>query len=156
MKRTTTGNTDILKLVVALVDYACDHGLIGAEDRSYAANLLLDVLGLEALGSFYARERTCASGEVSRLEEILATLLADAVARGVIDGGIASRDLLDTRLMGCVTPRPSEVVREFWRRYEDSPKEATAGYVDLMSQFFGRENVHPTNIRETGAVCLSA
>ena len=47
------------------------------------------------------------------------------MARGVIDNGIASRDLLDTRLMGVLTPRPSHVVRGFKRRYEESPEKAT-------------------------------
>ena len=34
------------------------------------------------------------------------------------------------------------------------PKEKTAGYVDYISGYFGRENVHLTNIRQVGAVCL--
>ena len=34
------------------------------------------------------------------------------------------------------------------------PKEDEAAYVDFMSQYYGRENVYPMNIRQTGAVCL--
>ena len=34
------------------------------------------------------------------------------------------------------------------------PKEETAGYVDFMAKYFGRENVYPMNIRQTGAVFL--
>lgn len=34
------------------------------------------------------------------------------------------------------------------------PKEQTAGYVDYMAGYFGRENVYLTNIRQTGAACL--
>ncbi|MGN0240552.1 MAG: galactokinase, partial [Candidatus Weimeria sp.] len=34
------------------------------------------------------------------------------------------------------------------------PKEETDGYVDFMAQYFGRENVYPMNIRQTGAVFL--
>ena len=37
-------------------------------------------------------------------------------------GTIAERDLFDTRLMGCVTPRPSEVVRKFWSLYAETPE----------------------------------
>ena len=65
------------------------------------------------------------------LEAILAGLLDDAVERGVCDPGIASRDLLDSRLMGCVTPRPSEVVRTFWERYDESPEAATDYFYTL-------------------------
>ena len=34
------------------------------------------------------------------------------------------------------------------------PKAETAGYVDYMASYFGRENVYLTNIRQTGASCL--
>ncbi len=34
------------------------------------------------------------------------------------------------------------------------PKERTAGYVDYISGYFGRESVHLTNIRQVGATCL--
>lgn len=35
-----------------------------------------------------------------------------------------------------------------------TPKAETAGYVDYMASYFGRENVYLTNIRQTGAACL--
>ncbi len=35
------------------------------------------------------------------------------------------------------------------------PKAKTAGYVNYISGYFGRENVYLTNIRQTGATCLS-
>lgn len=34
------------------------------------------------------------------------------------------------------------------------PKEELDGYVKFMSGYFGKENVYPMNIRQTGAVCL--
>lgn len=34
------------------------------------------------------------------------------------------------------------------------PKAETAGYVDYISGYFGRESVYLTNIRQTGAACL--
>ena len=120
--------------VAQLVAYALDRGLIGQDDVTYAANLMLDALSYEPEGSYVPREavgEVVTSGELPPLEEILAGLLDDAVARGVCDPGIASRDLLDTRLMGCVTPRPSEVTRAFWERYEESPKSATDYFYQL-------------------------
>lgn len=120
--------------VAQLVAYALDRGLIGQDDVTYAANLMLDALSYEPEGSYVPREAVegvVASGELPPLEEILAGLLDDAVARGVCDPGIASRDLLDTRLMGCVTPRPSEVTRAFRERYEESPKSATDYFYQL-------------------------
>ena len=114
--------------IVALVAYALDKGLIERDDVTYAANLMLDALSYQPTGAFVPAEAVAAAeaaAEKPALEEILAALLDDAVARGVCDPGIASRDLLDTRLMGCVTPRPSAVVREFWARYDEAPQKAT-------------------------------
>ena len=120
--------------VAQLVAYALDRGLIGRDDVTYAANLMLDALSYEPEGSYVPRGavgEVVTSGELPPLEEILVGLLDDAVARGVCDPGIASRDLLDTRLMGCVTPRPSEVTRAFRERYEESPKSATDYFYQL-------------------------
>ena len=121
----------VYQAICVLVDYACDKSLIGEEDRAYAANLLLDALHLDADESFDPLARACAPNEVPPLENILSALLDDAVARGVIDGGIASRDLLDTRLMGCVTPRPSEVTRTFWQLHAEDPQKATDWFYRL-------------------------
>ena len=115
-------------LVAQLVAYARRRGLIEQEDITYASNLLFDALQYEPAATF---EPIVAVGKIERahgkpdLETVLAGLLDDAVARGVIEGGIASRDLLDTRLMGCLTPRPSDVIRAFWKRYEAEPQRAT-------------------------------
>ena len=123
--------------VSALVAYGLRKGLIRPEDAGYTANLLFDAMRFEPSGDYqfeqYAGEYQAASGgddgtpeaEPPELEEILKALLDDAAARGVIQDGITSRDLFDTRLMGLITPRPGEVVREFDRLYEESPEKAT-------------------------------
>ena len=121
----------VTEMVLALVDYAEDRDLIDPEERTYTANLLLDALRLEADETFHPSRRASAPSEVPPLEEILKVLLDDAVERKLIDGGIASRDLFDTRLMSCVTPRPGQVQQEFWSRYDVSPKAATDWFYQL-------------------------
>ena len=110
--------------IAALVAYGLDKGLIEPEDAVWARNRLLDILGLDSFEP--------AGDKAGRtLEEILKAILDDAAARGVIDGGITSRDLLDTRLMGVLTPRPSEVIARFRGLYADSPRAATDWYYGL-------------------------
>ena len=65
----------VYQALVALVDYAEDRGLIGGEDRAYAANQLLDALQLEADDSFDPLMRVWEEDEVPPLEQILAALL---------------------------------------------------------------------------------
>ena len=55
-------------------------------------------------------------------------LLDWAVENGRIEDDTTSRDLFDTELMGRLTPRPSQVIREFEARYAQSPETATDWY----------------------------
>ncbi len=105
----------------ALVHYGLEKGLIEPADEIWARNRMLDVLGLD--GFEPAGEK---AGQ--DLEAILGAILDDAAARGLIDGGITSRDLLDTRLMGVLTPRPSAVIGRFNALYAEDPESATDWY----------------------------
>ena len=108
-----------------LVNYGLDTGLILPDDEIYIRNQLLMTMQLD--------DFTAPEGEVcyTDLESILKTLVDDAVARGVCEDNSTARDLFDTKLMGCVTPRPSEVVRKFWSLYVESPKKATDYFYKL-------------------------
>ena len=43
---------------------------------------------------------------------------------GLCQDSIVYRDLFDTKIMGILTPRPSQVINEFYKKYEVSPQEA--------------------------------
>ena len=119
---------DVETAVAWLVGYGVERGLISREEQTYSANLLFDVLRFEPGSLFDVEKRETPE---SSLEEALAFLLDDAVRRGVIEDGIASRDLFDTRLMGCITPRPGQVIPTFWQLYEDGPEKATDYFYKL-------------------------
>ena len=113
---------DVSTYIAALVEYAVERELIEEADRVWARNQLLAALELDGF-----REPEESLGDAS-LEEILGALLDDAAARGVIGDDITSRDLLDTRLMGILTPRPGAVIGEFRSRCAQSRQEATDWY----------------------------
>ena len=104
--------------ITALVQYAVRAGLLEACDETWAVNTLLGILELSAYDP-------SAPAENAPLHELLNTLTDDAVRRGVIEDGIASRDLFDTRLMGALTPAPREVRGKFRALYALSPQAAT-------------------------------
>ena len=109
--------------VEALVQYGIDKALIAVEDRVWARNQLLAALSLDG----FAPEDGCVcAGE--ELDCILSRILDDAERRGLIPGGVVSRDLLDTKLMGVLTPRPSQVISRFRALYAQSPAAATDWY----------------------------
>ena len=104
--------------ICALADYAEERGLITDCDKAYAINNLLDIL---RLSDFEKEEH-----ENAPLTEILGTLLDFAEKSGIIEADSATaRDLFDTKLMGALCPRPSEVINKFYTLYKDSPKAAT-------------------------------
>lgn len=109
-----------------LVKYGLLTGLIEKEDEIYTTNRLLELFGLDELEE---------GGDVSMSEEELETVLKEmldyACEKGLIEDSIVYRDLFDTKIMGLLTPRPSEVIRTFRGKYENDPKEATDYFYKL-------------------------
>ncbi|MBR6526501.1 MAG: UDP-glucose--hexose-1-phosphate uridylyltransferase [Lachnospiraceae bacterium] len=109
--------------ISALVQYGLTKGLIEPCDKAFLINQLLASLQLDGYEPVPARSMP--------LEEILQGLLDDAVCRGVIPNDSVSRDLLDTKLMGFLTPPPREVRGRFAQLYAQSPQQATDWYYQL-------------------------
>lgn len=116
----------INKAVKRFITYGLQTGLITEDDRIYATNLVLDVLGLSEY-----EEPAEVYGNVE-LQPVLEELLDFASETGVLkEDSIVYRDLFDTRMMNCLMPRPSEVRKNFRDFYRESPKAAT----DYFYQF---------------------
>ena len=103
--------------ISALIQYGLCKKLFEPCDKTYMANRILEVLQLNEFQMEEVRPLP--------LEEILRGLLDDAVSRGVCGDDITSRDLLDTKLMGALTPAPREVRKTFAELYAQSPQAAT-------------------------------
>jgi len=117
------------KYIKALVDYGIRTGLIDEGERIYSTNLILDVMDLDEYDiTQSAVEIRSYSASGDELESILKGLVDDAVSRGVTQDDTVSRDLFDTRLMNCITPRPSYVRKRFEELYASSPIQATDWY----------------------------
>ena len=115
----------IYEAIKKLVTYGLETGLVPAEEKIYTTNLILDVLNL----SDY-EEPTEEYSNVE-LEPVLAEILEYSVANELIEDSITYKDLFDTRIMNCLMPRPSQVIKTFNEKYEVSPKEATDYYYKL-------------------------
>lgn len=108
-----------------LVDYGVSSGLIPENERVYSTNLLLEIYGKDNFSDPDISETSLP------LDEILNNLLDIAVDEGLIEDSVTYRDLFDTKLMNCITPRPSQLQNRFWFLYETSPREATDFYYDF-------------------------
>ena len=96
------------------------------EDEIYTINQYLEVFRLDEY------EDPDIEGEEIILPEILDRLTDAAYDRYIIKSDdIVTRDLFDTKLMGIVTPKPSQVIKEFRTYYEESPKKATEFFYEF-------------------------
>ena len=112
------------KSIKKLVCYGMEKGLFTERDRIYVTNRILEILNLD--------EYDCEEEFTDvNLEETLKELLDFAVEKGIIEDSIVHRDLFDTKLMGAMMPRPSEVTDRFNELYNESPKAATDYFYKL-------------------------
>ena len=116
----------VSKYIGALVDYGTACGLLPEEEKIYAVNLLLDMMGCEE----YEEQ----PHERLSLEEILKGLTDIAVEKGLIEDGITYRELFDTKLMNALVPRPKQVIDRFWDIYHRDGAEAVTQEYYKFSQ----------------------
>ena len=117
---------DLQKDIKKLVTYGLDKKLIMPEDEIYTINQYLELFRLDEY------EDPDIEGEEIILPEILDRLTDTAYDRYIIKSDdIVTRDLFDTKLMGILTPKPSQVIKEFRTYYEESPKKATEFFYEF-------------------------
>ncbi|MBP8639864.1 MAG: UDP-glucose--hexose-1-phosphate uridylyltransferase [Oscillospiraceae bacterium] len=110
--------------ILGIVEYAVGKGLLPSADKTWAISAIMEVLRIDSRpSSSLLFEKP--------IDELLGILLDDAVERGIILDTIVNRDLLDTAIMGLVTPRPSEIAQSFASLYAENPKNATDWFYRL-------------------------
>ena len=113
-------------IIAELVDYALKRELIEGEDAAYSVGALMDIFG----ASDYAPDENAVASR--ELCDILSDACAYAYERGILESdSVVFRDLFDTKVMGALMARPSEVNRKFYALYEKSPEAATDYFYNL-------------------------
>ena len=113
------------KIIGELVRYSLRTNIIKKEDEAWATASLMQVFGVDSY-------ETVALPEERALCDILADALDYAYDVGLIESkGVVTRDLFDTKIMGAIMPRPSEVIGEFRSLYDRDPALATDYFYKL-------------------------
>lgn len=115
-------NINIYLEIEKLLAFAESVKLIESEDVVYSRNNLLAVFGLDDC------EEVTETFEIEKPYDILNRMCDWAAEKGLIENTFDERDLFDTKVMGELTPRPSEVIRKFKEDYKVSPETATDNY----------------------------
>ena len=109
----------IFEAIKKLIAYGIEKDLITVEDKNYTINRILEVLRLDE----YEEPETEYINV--NLEQTLKEILDYAVEKKLIEDSVVYRDLFDTKIMGCLTPPPHDVVTWFNELYKRSPKYAS-------------------------------
>lgn len=109
--------------VKSLVNYAIKNEMIEKWDEIWAINTVCQALNMDSFEDCEA--------ENAELEDILASILDYAVENGLCEDSVVYRDLFDTKIMGLLTPKPSEVISKFHFLYSRDRKAATDYYYKL-------------------------
>lgn len=115
-----------------LLEYGLEQGMINEEEWDYSCNLLLNLYKLDHFEKQEVKKED--------FYTVLDTLVQYAVDQKWIEDTATERDLWDTRVMNCIMPRPSEVIRTFKEKYTASPEEAT--------KYFYALSIHSNYIRK--------
>ncbi|TKX29472.1 UDP-glucose--hexose-1-phosphate uridylyltransferase [Campylobacter aviculae] len=114
----------IYSLIDQLISYAIEKKLIKKEDKIFHINTLLDLFELQE----YKQENKISK---MALEDILNTLLDYACKNKLCEDNSIARSLFDVKIMGLLTPKPSELISQFKQYYQKDPKKAS----DFFYQF---------------------
>lgn len=124
--------------ILALTEYGLATELIEPDDRRYTINRLLELFGLDGIEN--EEELAKNIGEMTQeeaenaLEGILAHMLDYAAENGLMpENTVTYRDLFDTKIMGVLVPRPSQVYDVFCHLYHHKSAEAATDYFYKLS-----------------------
>ncbi|MBQ4067869.1 MAG: UDP-glucose--hexose-1-phosphate uridylyltransferase [Lachnospiraceae bacterium] len=112
------------KVISELVSYGMINGLIAEDDKVYVINRLLEL--------FDKKDFVWSDEKVRPIHLILEDMMNYAIEQGIMeDDTITTKDLFDTKIMGLITPMPSQVREKFQRLYSENPKLATDYYYEF-------------------------
>lgn len=117
----------IFEAIKALTQYGIKEGLIEKEDEIYTVNQICAALSVDSF-------EDCEISADYALSDILKSILDWAVEHSLCEDSVVYRDLFDTKLMGLLTPKPSQVIKAFYENYDKSPKDATDYYYNLAKK----------------------
>lgn len=102
-----------------LLAYGLKQELFYETDITYVSNRILHLLDVSDF-SYWETEVE------DEIQVILNKLLDVAYKKGILEeNSVVYRDILDTAMMDCLMPRPSEVQHRFWELYHQDKENAT-------------------------------
>lgn len=112
-------------LVDRFVEQVIANSSFEEMDALYLRNRVLALVGDQVL---------TVQTELTDLIELKEELLAHGVRTGFVGELLEEQDMVGACLMELITPSPSQVNRDFWQTYQDSPEQAVADFYALSKR----------------------
>ena len=125
--------------ILELAEYGLTTGLIEKDDKTYTINRLMELLEVDDIEDFVfeefaKREPMTQESAEAALEGILEDMMSYAYDKGIMkENSIVYKDLFDTKIMGCLVARPSEIRAKFKDLYENESSLAATDYFYKLS-----------------------
>lgn len=116
---------DVQEKIQALVHKAIESNLIEKEDEIYCTNQVVELFGLKAI------EKKDNYDKEEAIPDILDELMDFAVKTNIIEDLSSEKDILEAKVMNIFMSKPSEIIRNFYKKYNESPVEATSYFYEL-------------------------
>lgn len=131
--------------ILELVEYGLVTGLIAEEDKIYTTNALMELFQIDDIEDCVMEKFAMCKKEANGytmtqesaeavLEDILEDMMAYAYENGIMkENSIVYKDLFDTKIMGLLVARPSEIRAKFKDLYENTSALAATAYFYKLS-----------------------
>jgi UDPglucose--hexose-1-phosphate uridylyltransferase len=114
-----------------LIQYGLHKNMISVWDIDYVRNRLFHLFQLNGKKQYALKE----GHPTDNFVPILKRMVEFAVEQDLIeDNTTTDRDLFDAKIMDHLVPRPSEVVRNFYHKFEEQGPEAATNYFYQLSK----------------------
>ncbi len=129
----------IQERILELTEYGLVTGLIEPDDQVYTMNRLLELFEVddiedEVFAAYEKRPPMTQESAEAALEGILEEMMEYAYEKGIMkENSIVYKDLFDTKIMGCLVARPSEIRAKFQELYEGTSAQAATDYFYKLS-----------------------
>lgn len=108
-----------------LVAKAIKCNLIEEYDKIYCTNQVMDLFNLKDIEDKALQESE------ETIPDILEQLVDFAARNNIIEDLSDEKDILESKIMNCFMSKPSEVIRNFYKKYDESPVKATDYFYEL-------------------------
>lgn len=111
-----------------LVQHAITLEMIQPEDEIYARNQVMSLLGLT---DFPEPQKIGFWQELNDIPDLLDILILFAVQNSIIEDLLDEKEILSSKIMNVLLPKPSEVNKTFYEKYAVKPEQATDYFYKL-------------------------